>query len=51
MCQGDGDVRVILEEELDRMTRLKEAFPVVGRLPLINDEADPLKGKQDQDQE
>ena len=43
--KGDGDVRIIIQEELDTIKKLQNKFPFIKKVPVINDEADPLKGK------
>jgi len=42
--KGDGGVEVILEEELATLVTLRRDFPFTTNIPVINDEADPLKG-------
>ena len=42
-------MEVILEEELATLATLRRDFPFTTTVPVINDEADPLKGEKGQE--
>ena len=42
--KGNGSVDMIVEEEMATLNDLFNRFPFLRNIPVVNDEADPLKG-------
>ena len=42
--KGNGSVDMIVEEEMATLNNLFNRFPFLRNIPVVNDEADPLKG-------
>ena len=43
--KGNGsNIKVIVEEELKTIKEIQKLFPKLQRIPVVNDESDPLKG-------
>ena len=44
--KGNGGVDVIVDEEMATLADLRQSFPFLSNIPVVNDEGDPLKGEQ-----